>query len=39
MKVSPENFVKVTLMAVVGIAVLRMAAARLGIAGLTELVG
>ncbi len=39
MKVSPENFVKVTLMAVVGLAVLRMAAARLGIAGLTELVG
>ncbi len=39
MKVSPENFVKVGLMAVVFIAVLRMVAARLGIPGLTELVG
>lgn len=32
MKISPENFVKVTLMAFVGLAVLRMATARLGIA-------
>lgn len=31
-KISPENFVKVTLMAFVGLAVLRMATARLGIA-------
>jgi len=38
-KVSPENFVKVTVMAIVGIALVRIAAARLGISGLTELVG
>ena len=38
-KVSPENFVKVTLMAIVGIALGRLIAARFGIAGLTELIG
>lgn len=39
MKVSIENFVKVTLMAAVGFAVLRIAAQRLNIPGLSELVG
>ncbi len=39
MKVSIENFVKVTLMAVLGFAVLRMAAAKLNIAGLSQIVG
>lgn len=38
-KLSPENLIKVTLLAIIGIAVVRMAAQRFGIAGLTELVG
>jgi hypothetical protein len=38
MKVSIENFVKVTLMAVLGFAVLRMASQRLNIPGLSQLV-
>lgn len=38
-KVSPENFVKVGIMAIVALALARMAAARFGISGLTELVG
>lgn len=38
-KVSPENFIKVTLMAVVGFALLKMAAAKFNISGLSELVG
>ncbi len=37
MRVSPENFVKVTVMAVVGIALARMLADRLGIAGLSAI--
>lgn len=39
MKVSIENFVKVTLMAVIGIAVLRMARDRLNIDGLDAVLG
>lgn len=38
MKVSPENAIKVTLMAVVGIAVLRMAADKLGLTGVRQLI-
>lgn len=37
MRITPENFVKVGLMAVVFVAVARMAADRLGIAGLSAL--
>lgn len=39
MRVTPENAVKVTLMAVVGIALLRIAAARFGLSGLSALLG
>lgn len=38
-KLSPENLIKVTLLAIVGIAVVRMVSQRFGIPGLTELVG
>lgn len=38
-KLSPENLIKVTVLAIIGIAVTRMAAQRFGITGLTELVG
>lgn len=38
-KLSPENLIKVTLLAIIGIAVVRMGAQRLNIPGLTELVG
>lgn len=38
-KISPQNLVVVTVLAVVGMAALRMVAARFGISGLTELVG
>lgn len=38
MKVSPENLIKVTLMAVVGIAIVRMAADKLGLSGVRALV-
>lgn len=37
-KVSIENFVKVTLMAILGFAVLRIAAEKLNVPGLSELV-
>lgn len=38
MRITPENFVKVAVMAIIGIALARMAAARLGIPGLSALV-
>lgn len=38
-KLSPENLIKVTILAIIGIAVTRMAAQRFGVTGLTELVG
>lgn len=39
MRISPENLVKVTIMAVVGLAILRLIAGRLGIPGLSALIG
>lgn len=39
MRISPENIVKVTLIAIIGTAVVRMIAARTGNAGLGALVG
>lgn len=39
MRVTPENFVKVTIMAVIGLYLARQAADRLGIPGLRQLVG
>lgn len=39
MKVSPENFIKVTLMAALGFAALRILSGKLNIPGLAELVG
>lgn len=38
-RITPENFLKVAVMAILGIALARIGAARFGIAGLTELVG
>jgi hypothetical protein len=38
-KITPENFVKVTILAIIGTAVVRMAAGKLGISGLAGLVG
>lgn len=39
MKVTPENFVKITLIALVGIYLVRQAADRLAIPGLKQFVG
>lgn len=38
MRITPENFVKVAVMAILGIAIARMASAKLGIPGLSALV-
>jgi hypothetical protein len=37
-KITPENIVKITLIAIVGTALVRMASGRLGIGGLSSLV-
>lgn len=39
MRITPENFVKITLIAIAGTALVRMVANRLGIAGLSSIVG
>lgn len=39
MKITPENFVKITLVAIVGTALVRMAASRLNVPGISGLVG
>ena len=39
MKVSPENFVKVTVMAILGIAIARVLSSKFGITGLDQLLG
>ena len=39
MRITPETFVKVTIIAIVGTALARMIAARLGITGLSSLTG
>lgn len=39
MKITPENFVKITLVAVVGSALVRMIASKLNVPGLSGLVG
>lgn len=39
MRITPETFVKVTLIAIIGTALVRLAAGKLGISGLSSLVG
>lgn len=39
MKITPENFVKITLVAIVGTAIVRMIAGKLGVPGIAGLVG
>lgn len=39
MKITPETFVKITLIAVVGTAILRMVTAKVGVPGLSGLMG
>ncbi len=39
MRITPETFVKVTLIAIVGTALVRLVAGKLGIAGLSSLTG
>jgi hypothetical protein len=38
-KITPESFVKITLVAIVGTAIVRMIAGKLGIPGVSGLVG
>jgi len=38
-KITPENFVKITLVAVIGTALVRMVASKLNVPGLAGLVG
>lgn len=39
MRITPESFVKITIIAIVGTALVRMVAAKLGITGLAGLTG